>query len=214
MKYELIIFDMDGLMFDTERMYYETCRDFAADYGFDYNIDKRNLMAGMSEAGIHDFIAKDIGDVEKTTRFRNKLKDYRKEYFKTYTGSLKKKGLLELLEFLKENNIRACVASSSSRKKIKFLLEKEEIADYFDFIISGEELKESKPNPEIFLKALEKSGVDKDKALILEDSNNGYKAARASAIDYLIIHDTYFDKNFEADREVDDLSQVIDYINL
>ena len=213
MKYRLIIFDMDGLMFDTEKMYYESCRKFAADYGFDYNIDKRNQMAGMSEAGIHKFISDDIGSVEETTKFRNKLKDYRKKYFNTYKDSLKKDGLTDLLDFLKENNIRASVASSSSREKVEFLLDKEGLSQYFDFIISGEELKESKPNPEIFLKALEKSGFSKNQALILEDSHNGYKAAKASGIDYQIIHDTSFDKNFDADRELSDLYQVINYIS-
>ena len=213
MKYKLIIFDMDGLMFDTEKMYYKSCKKFALDYGFSYDIDKRNQMAGMSESGIHRFIAADIGSEEKTTQFRTKLKEYREEYFKTYDKSLKKEGLYQLLEFIKENNVRACVASSSSREKVSFLLDKENISGYFDFIISGEELKESKPNPEIFIKAIEKSGVNKNGALILEDSNNGYKAAKASGIDYFIIHDTSFDKNFDADRELDNLYQVIDYIS-
>lgn len=213
MKYKLIIFDMDGLMFDTEKMYYESCKKFALDYGFSYDIDKRNQMAGMSESGIHRFITADIGSEEKTTQFRTKLKEYREEYFKTYDKSLKKEGLDQLLEFIKENNVRACVASSSSREKVSFLLDKENISGYFDFIISGEDLKESKPNPEIFIKAIEKSGVNKNEALILEDSNNGYKAAKASGIDYFIIHDTSFDKNFDADRELDNLYQAIDYIS-
>lgn len=213
MKYKLIIFDMDGLMFDTEKMYYESCKKFAADYGFSYDINKRNQMAGMSEAGIYRFIADDIGSEEKTTQFRNKLKDYREEYFKSYEKSIKKEGLDQLLKFIKENNIRACVASSSSREKVSFLLEKERIYEYFDFIISGEELKESKPNPEIFIKAIQKARVEKNEALILEDSNNGYKAAKAAGIDYFIVHDTSFDKNFDADRELVDLYQVINYIN-
>ena len=213
MKYKLIIFDMDGLMFDTEKMYYKSCKKFALDYGFSYDIDKRNQMAGMSESGIHRFITADIGSEEKTTQFRTKLKEYREEYFKTYDKSLKKEGLDQLLEFIKENNVRACVASSSSREKVSFLLDKENISGYFDFIISGEDLKESKPNPEIFIKAIEKSGVNKNEALILEDSNNGYKAAKASGIDYFIIHDTSFDKNFDADRELDNLYQAIDYIS-
>lgn len=212
MKYKVIIFDMDGLMFDTERMYYESCAKFAPDFGFSYNIDKRNQMAGMNEDGIRKFIANDIGSEEMALEFRETLKDYRENYFKTYEGSIKKEGLVELLAYLKENKIRACVASSSSREKVEYLLEKEEISSYFDFVVSGEELKESKPNPEIFLKALEKSGFNKDEALILEDSNNGYLAAKASGIDYLIIHDKSFEKFYEADREADSLLDVINLI--
>lgn len=74
MKYKLIIFDMDGLMFDTEKMYYESCKKFAADYGFSYDINKRNQMAGMSEAGIHRFIADDIGSEEKLHSLEINLK--------------------------------------------------------------------------------------------------------------------------------------------
>ncbi len=212
MKYKVIIFDMDGLMFDTERMYYETCAKFAPDFGFSYNIDKRNHMAGMSEDGIRQFIADDIGSEDGALEFRNTLKEYRKDFFNNYEESLKKEGLVELLDFLKENDIRACVASSSSREKIIHLLDKENVSGYFDFIISGEELEESKPNPEIFLKALEKSGFNKDQALILEDSHNGYLASMASGIDYLIIHDKSFDKFYEADKEVDSLLDVINFI--
>ena len=78
--------------------------------------------------------------------------------------------------------------------------------------MSGHEVKNGKPHPDIFLKALEESGFKEDEALILEDSYNGYQAAIASGIDYLIIHDNSFKKDFEASKEASDLNQVILYI--
>lgn len=78
--------------------------------------------------------------------------------------------------------------------------------------MSGGDFINSKPNPEIFEKTAEIANVDKNRALILEDSHNGYLAAKASGIDYLIIHDTSFDKTFTADREVDSLLDVVNYI--
>lgn len=212
MKYDLIIFDMDGLMFDTEIFYYKSWKAFEDKYNFCFDIATRNRIAGMNEANIRDEFAKIIGDYEKAGKLREEVNDYRKKRLRETKESFKKKGLVDLLDFLKANGIRACIASSSDKEKILYLIEKENIGDYFDFVVSGEDFKNSKPDPEIFEKAAEIANVDKSRALILEDSHNGYLAAKASGIDYLIIHDTSFDKTFTADREVSSLSDVIEYI--
>ena len=86
--------------------------------------------------------------------------------------------------------------NSVDRKKIDLLLKKENIYDFFDFIISGENVEKSKPDPEIFVKAKDAFEFSNEECLILEDSYNGYKAAQKSAMDYLIIHDSSFDKFF------------------
>ena len=212
MKYDLIIFDMDGLMFDTEIFYYKSWKAFEDKYNFTFDIETRNRIAGMNEENVRDEFAKILGDYDKAKNLRNEINAYRKEGLKTYKNSLKKEGLVELLDSLRENGIRASIASSSDKDKILYLIDKENISDYFDFVVSGEDFVNSKPNPEIFNKAVELANVDKSRALVLEDSKNGYLAARASGIDYLIIHDRSFEKTFVADREVDSLLDVIDYI--
>lgn len=212
MKYKLIIFDMDGLMFDTELMYYRSWFFFTEKYGFDFDETMRTKLVGKNEESIRNELIKLLGSEEKVKMLRKDLSAYRRNYFKTYTTSLKKDGLLELLDFAKDNNIKCALASSNNRVKIEFLLEKEEIRDYFDYIISGDEVSKSKPNPEIFIKAKDKFDVEDRKALILEDSYNGYLASKNSGMDYLIIHDSSFDKYFEADREARDLREVIFYL--
>lgn len=212
MNYEFIIFDMDGLIFDTEKMYYDSWFLVNEDYGFSFDMEKRKILSGQNDKNIHDYIAKEIGSYQKARDLRSRLKNYRNEFFMTYEDSLKKEGLDDLLAYIKENDLKACVASSNSRQRISFLLEKEGIGEYFDFIISGEEFEKSKPNPEIFLKAYEKSGFAKDKCLILEDSYNGYLAAKASKIDYRIIHDTSFERDFDAEYEADSLFDIIDLL--
>lgn len=212
MKYKLLIFDMDGLMFDTELMYYRSWFFFTEKYGFDFDETMRTKLVGKNEESIRNELIKLLGSEEKVKMLRKDLSAYRRNYFKTYTTSLKKDGLLELLDFAKDNNIKCALASSSDREKIEFLLEKEEIRDYFDYIISGDEVSKSKPNPEIFIKAKDKFDVKDRQALILEDSYNGYLACKSSKMDYLIIHDSSFDKYFEADREARDLREVISYL--
>lgn len=212
MKYDFIIFDMDGLMFDTEIFYFKSWKAFEDKYNFRFDIKTRNRIAGMNEDNVRDEFAKILGDYDKAKNLRDEINAYRKEGLKNYNDSIKKEGLVELLDFLKENGIRACIASSSDKEKILYLIEKENIEDYFDFVVSGGDFENSKPNPEIFEKAAEIANVDKSRALILEDSHNGYLAAKSSGIDYLIIHDTSFHKTFKADKEVDSLLDVIEYI--
>ncbi len=212
MKYKLVIFDMDGLMLDTEIIYHKSWESLDGKYDLTFDDELRSKVSGLNESTIRKVLKKYLGSEEKVLELRKDLEIYRDNWLKTYDESIKKEGLDELLEFLRENNIRACIASSNDRDKIEYLIDKENIAHYFDFIISGEDVKNSKPDPEIFIKAAQKAGVSKDQALILEDSYNGYLACQKSSMDYYIIHDSSFEKSFEAKREVENLAQVIDKI--
>lgn len=212
MKYKLIIFDMDGLMFDTEIMYYNSWFEVSHKYDFNFNEDLRNRLTGKNEESVREELFKILGSKEKVISLREDLEGLREDYFKTYTNSIKKEGLEDLLYYARENNIKCALASSSNREKIDFLLEKEKIWDFFDYIISGEDVEKSKPDPEIFIKAKENFNILDKEALILEDSYNGYLACKKSNMDYLIIHDSSFDKYFEANREAKNLREVIKYL--
>lgn len=212
MKYKLIIFDMDGLMFDTEIMYYNSWFEVANKYDFKFNEELRKRFTGKNEESIREELFKILNSKEKVLSLREDLESIRENYFNTYTKSIKKEGLEDLLYYARENNIKCALASSSNREKIDFLLEKEKIRDFFDYIISGEDVEKCKPDPEIFIKAKENFNILDKEALILEDSYNGYLACKKSNMDYLIIHDSSFDKYFEADREAKNLREVIKYL--
>lgn len=212
MEYKLIIFDMDGLMFDTEIMYYNSWFEVANKYDFNFNEELRKRLTDKNEESIRDELFKILNSKEKVLNLREDLESIRENYFKTYINSLKKEGLEELLYYARENNIKCALASSSDREKIDFLLDKEEIRDFFDYIISGEDVEKSKPDPEIFIKAKKNFNLLYNEALILEDSYNGYLACKRSKMDYLIIHDSSFDKYFVADREAKNLREVIEYL--
>lgn len=94
MKYDLIIFDMDGLMFDTEIFYYQSWKAFEDKYNFRFDIETRNRIAGMNEDNVRDEFAKILGDYDKAKSLRDEINAYRKEGLKNYEDSIKKKDLL------------------------------------------------------------------------------------------------------------------------
>ena len=100
-----------------------------------------------------------------------------------------KKGLISLLKHLKKLNIPCCVASSSPASLVKQYLHISGVGAYFSHIISGDDVKVAKPNPDIFNKAIEHFEIEPENALILEDSKNGLLAANKANIPSICIPD-------------------------
>lgn len=201
---------MDGLMLDTEIVHFKTWIKYAKKYGFNYDISKRHIYAGMTDKQVVSVLGREMGDFQKAKAMREEILLEREKIFSDPSISLKKKGLIELLDYLDTNGISYIIASSSGRNRIEYLLDKEGLLNRFSNIISGEDVESSKPSPEIFLKAVEKMGCRKQEALILEDSENGYLAAKRSNINYMIIPDSSFEyNNLSVEETYDDLFSVI-----
>ena len=210
-KIKLIIFDMDGLMLDTEIIHFKTWMMYAQKYGFKYDITKRHRYAGMTDKQVVSALSKDMGDAEKASQMRHEILEERKRIFSDPKISLKKDGLIELLDYLDSNNISYAIASSSGKDRINYLLEKEGILQRFNVIVSGDDVEKSKPAPDVFLKVIEIMNFSKDEAIILEDSENGYIAAKESGINYMIIPDNSFENNYlSVEKTYKDLFSVID----
>lgn len=188
---KLIIFDMDGLMVDTEKLVIEA---------FNMGFIKRNIPVDM------DFFLSLIGTTHFNIRDKFNEKygnyfDYESEFypefiekksellFNTEPSVLRKKGLIELIKYAKQNGIKIVVASSTFRKDLLKILEYAEVLEYFDFTVCGDEVKKGKPNPEIFNKAVEKAGIPKENTIILEDSQNGLLAGHKAGIKTVFIKD-------------------------
>lgn len=200
-------------MLDTEIIHFKTWLMYAEKYGFKYDITKRHRYAGMTDKQVLTALSDDMGDAEKASQMRYEILEERKRIFSDPKISLKKDGLIELLDYLDSNDILYAIASSSGRDRINNLLEKEGILERFNVIVSGEDVKKSKPAPDIFLRALEIVGISKEEALILEDSENGYIAAKDSGINYMIIPDSSFEYNdLSVERTYKNLFSVIDVL--
>lgn len=179
---------MDGLLFDTERPSFLALKKSAEKAGFDFSLDTYKKLMGTDDR-TSDLI---LYDIYGETFFESKvLKDYHKEFenILNYEGLIIKKGALELLNILEEKGIKKCIASSSSREVIEKYLSYSGLTNRFDFHLSGSEVKNGKPSPDIFIEACKRADVAPEFALVLEDSFHGFKAAIRAGIRCIIIPD-------------------------
>lgn len=181
MNYKAVIFDMDGLLFDTEIVYYEASQMVADQMGFPYDKELYLKYLGVSDeevwANYHQIFASfGKNNVQKF------INDAYEETIRRFSlGAVQlKPGVIELLDFLEEHRIPKVVASSNQRHIIELLLEKNQLTNYFETIVSAENVKRAKPDPEIFLLAHEYLGTKKQETLVLEDSKNGILAAASA----------------------------------
>lgn len=183
---QAVIFDMDGLMFDTERIVQRSW-DFAGEqlgYGkLGHNIYQ---TLGMNLAGRSVYFRKTYGEDFPFEEFTEVYRRESRRIMKT-EGVPVKKGLFELLEVLKEKQIPMAVATSSSERHAVEKLGESGTRPYFQLVFCGNMVARSKPDPEIYIRTAEKLGCDPDKTVVLEDSANGLKAAlRAGMIPIMI----------------------------
>lgn len=190
MNYKAVIFDMDGLLFDTEIVYYEASQMVADQMGFPYDKELYLKYLGVSDeevwANYHQIFAS-FGK-NNVQKFINAA--YEETIRRFSLGAVQlKPGVIELLDFLEEHRISKVVASSNQRHIIELLLEKNQLTNYFETIVSAENVKRAKPDPEIFLLAHEYLGTKKQETLVLEDSKNGILAAASAEIPVIMIPD-------------------------
>lgn len=182
-----IIFDMDGLMIDSERLTYEVYKETVISLGYEFTEEFYILSLGLSKEDELNLYYKKYGDdfpVDLFWESAHITLDNR-----LFSEVPVKKGLIELLTYLKENHYKTIVATSSQRSRVDHILENSGLSSFFDDVICGDEVTHSKPDPEIFLTACKKLNVDPNDVLVLEDSEAGIAAAHAGNIDVICIPD-------------------------
>ena len=215
MEIKAVLFDMDGLMVDTESLSTEAFINSAKAQGYNMTKEETLKVLGFTKANIYQFW---IDYFQGTNVDGKKLVDDHYEYIENvlYTvGPGKMPYVEELLKYLRENNYKIAVASSSDAADIKNNLEKTKLEKYIDEIASGAEVENGKPAPDVFLLAAKRLGVDAKDCLILEDSKAGIKAGKASGAMVFMVPDMYtVDKECEdtADRILTNLGEVIEIL--
>ncbi len=214
MEIKLVIFDMDGLMFDTEKIYFRAWSKIMSQYNykFDFEVYKK-LMARNS----HDMeiILKGLYGNEFEFEEINQKRRKEADEIIEFEGINHKKGLTNLLDFLDQNQIKKIVATSSAREKALRYLKKADVLDRFDNIVCGSDVTKSKPNPEIFEKAAEVYKTRKENCIVLEDSENGVRAAYNGNMKCIFIPDLVQATDEIKQKitiELSSLNDVVDYV--
>lgn len=210
-----VIFDMDGLMFDTERL-----------VQYSWNQAGMAMKKGQSGLEIYNtlgfnrnqrraYFKKLYGEKFDFETFQILSSFYYYQYTKLH-GVPVKKGLYELLDFLKQNNYLIALATSSSSKSARNLLKQAHIEHYFNAIITGDQIHHGKPDPEIYNKACLALGVNPQDGYALEDSYHGLQSAYTCGLKPIFVPDLLTDDTPVKDiiiAKCENLLEVIQYIS-
>ncbi|MCR5848596.1 MAG: HAD family phosphatase [Lachnospiraceae bacterium] len=209
-----VIFDMDGVIFDSERIICDLWMDFAKEKNMQGMEDVVIKCVGLNDAATERMFKDTYGEEYPYDEFKQVISQ---KYHELCDGGKlpMKPGVRELLEFLKEKGVKTALASSTKVQTVTDQLRDAGILDYYEVVIGGDMIKHSKPDPEIFIKAAGQLEIDITEAFIIEDSYNGIRAAHSAGAMPLMVPDL-----IEPNEEISalchkifkDLTEVRDYL--
>lgn len=185
-KIKGVLFDMDGVILDTEKLYTRFWREAAESLGYpmthEMALGMRSLSREVGERRLKEYLGEEV-DYQQV---RNKRIELMSAFIKE-NGVEPKPGVQELLAFLKEKGIKTSIATSSPLDRTKEYLSQVGLVDSFDELVSGHMVKHGKPAPDIYIYAATKLGLKPEECLVLEDSPTGLLAAyRAGCIPVMV----------------------------
>lgn len=182
MPFKAALFDMDGVIVNTEPLHRKAYFDMFKQYGLNVSQDLYNSFTGNATLKVCQDLVKhfslDCPPEELIAKKRENFK-YLSDHDKDFDLI---PGVRALIENYHQNGIKMVLASSASRNTINWVFDRFNLDSYFIDKISGAELKASKPHPEIFELAAKKAGETIENCIVIEDSTNGIKAAHAAGI--------------------------------
>ena len=183
MKTKVFIFDLDGVIVDTAKYHYLAWKKLANNLNIDFTHEHNELLKGVSRVRSLEIIL-GLGNVEASDEQKNewlvqKNKEYL-EYIDKMDDSEILPGVMDVLNFLKENNQPIILGSAS--KNARPILEKVNILNYFDDIVDGNDVSNAKPDPEVFIVGAKKANQTNENSIVFEDSVAGIEAANVAGM--------------------------------
>lgn len=210
-----LVFDMDGLLLDTEAVYKRAWTLAAAELGFDLTDELFLELIGITIADCERVLVQRFGPTFPLDEFRVRAaKSY--DAILDADGIPLKPGVRELLAWATDKGIPCGVGTSTVTEEAIQRLERHDLSRSFGVVIGGDQVSHGKPNPEIFLKVAAALGVDPGRSLVLEDAHSGVRAAHAGGFRVILVPDLLPPTAEIADlsEEVfDSLAQVLRYLN-
>lgn len=212
-----VVFDMDGVIFDSEKLYRKHWMITGAEYGIPEDTMREicNLIAGATKERNERLMKSRFGEDFDYMTFREKTMSRMDQDIRD-NGVELKPGVMELFEYLRTNGYLIGLATSTQRERAERNLTDAGILSYFDKIVYGGIVANGKPAPDIYLKACEDLGVKPEEAIGIEDSINGVKSSSAAGLYTIMVVDL-----IEPTKEIrpltakifDSLYEVIDLLN-
>lgn len=185
---KMVFFDMDGTLIDSEYTYIYAWHELFKEYNIPIELVDILKWRGKSIHSINETINTFTNDMDATLNLR-RLRD-EIFYKKLINNQVElKPNALEILDFLDSKEIPYAIVTSTYKEKARRLLTHFNIMHRFKFIVYGDDVKDSKPAPDIYLKSLAISGYKKEEIVIFEDSENGIRAANNAGIDVIYVID-------------------------
>ncbi len=182
-----VLFDMDGLMFDTERLSIDCWRRAGEHFGYTITPQDVALLRGRNREGGRQAFLKRFGP---ELPYDKLVEDTHAQLDALLEQDVPvRPGLYELLDFLEKRGTKLAVASSTQSPRVIRNLEKAQVRRYFSAVVGGEQVTRSKPDPEVFLKAAAALGAKPCECMVLEDSANGVRAGHAAGCCTVMVPD-------------------------
>ncbi|MBQ4425263.1 MAG: HAD family phosphatase [Lachnospiraceae bacterium] len=201
--FDAVVFDMDGVIFDSERAARACWKELADPYGLKDIDAVYETCIGSNKARTKGILFAAYG---ADFPYEDFDRDVSALYQERYSGGRlpMKSGVVPLLSFLKQAGIKIALASSTRRQRVLPQLCEAGILDYFDAVVTGDMVQKSKPEPDIFLLACEKIGTAPERCYAIEDSHNGIRAAARGGLRPIMVPDL-----LPADEEMRSLSETV-----
>ncbi|MFD1019865.1 HAD family hydrolase [Thalassobacillus hwangdonensis] len=179
-----VIFDFDGLIVDTESVWFDVFKDALQEYGVDLTMEEFALAIGTTDDVLFDHLDKTYAVQLDRNAIREKTEAL---YQQRMEVLILREGVLDYLQSAKQLGLKIGLASSSSRSWVEGFLKKFDIFNYFEVIRTKDDVNRVKPDPELYLQAVEALEVAPEETVVFEDSANGLEAAKAAGLHCVMV---------------------------
>ncbi|WP_370476507.1 HAD family hydrolase [Tamlana flava] len=189
-----IIFDMDGVIIDSEPLHIRAYNNMFKEVGIKVSSALYESFTGQSTINICKRLCDTFNLNESPEDLVALKRKHYRQFFDSDSDLALINGVLDLIKSYHENGLTLVLGSSASMDGINLIFERFDLNKYFKAKLSGGDLKQSKPHPEIFIKSVEATGFRKEECIVIEDSTNGVEAAKAAGI-FCVGYDSFHSKN-------------------
>ncbi|WP_372754392.1 HAD family hydrolase [Mariniflexile sp.] len=205
-----VIFDMDGVIIDSEPMHHKAYHDMFDEVNITVSNELYESFTGQSTLNICKRLC-DVFELSETPEYLVSLKrKHYKRFFETNSDLALIDGVEDLIKDYHSNGLKLVLGSSAAMSSINQIFDRFDLNQYFIAKLSGADLKESKPHPEIFINAVKASGYTANECIVIEDSTNGIEAAKGAGV-FCVGFDSFHSKNQDytkADLVIKDFNEI------